>query len=39
MRGNPMIASFGDKVGQPMKNAQQLMNWIVYGNTRDKFHF
>lgn len=33
---NGILATFSEKIGVPMKSTDDLMNWIVFGNTKDK---
>ena len=31
-----LVSSFSENIGQELRSTDDLMNWIVFGNTKDK---
>lgn len=31
-----LVSSFSENIGQELRSTDDLMNWIIFGNTKDK---
>lgn len=38
-KDNFLITNFGDKIGVEMKSTKDLMNWIIFGDTKQDGYF
>ena len=36
LRGNPLITTFGEKMSVEMKSTEELVGWIIFGDTKQK---
>lgn len=34
-----LVGSFSERVGVPMKNTHELMNWIIFGDPKTQFDY
>lgn len=34
-----IVTTFSEKIGVSLKNTSDLMNWIVFGDTKAKFNY
>lgn len=37
--GNPIAMSLGEKLGVDMKSTKDLMNWVIFGDPKERGYF